>query len=101
MDAWAPQREQVRRAMAVSGLTQAEVARRIGVDPNHVNRMISGKIDGPLASWVAVADALGMTWQLALAIPGEPQLTQWVQENLGIKLEGWQATRLRSLVRGH
>jgi len=97
-DAWASQRDAVKRALKDAGINQSEMAHKIGISPKHLSQMLNGKTDGRLEIWVAMADALGMTWQLTLIDPNEP-LIAWVQQHLGVTLAPWQATRLRSHMR--
>lgn len=91
---WAPQRRQVREALQTQGMSQAKLARRIGVTEKHVSQMLTGAIDGKIVLWVAMAKVLGLEWQLRPPDPNEEMIT-WAREQLGLELATWQAARLR------
>lgn len=97
-EAWLPQRAAVRREMKKAGINQAEMARRIGITAKHISQMLTGKTDGRVEHWAAIAAVLGMDWQLVVIDPNAP-LTAWVQTHLGITLQPWQAARLRGIVK--
>lgn len=97
-DAWAPQRAAVRRALRDKGISQAQLARDLGLSPKHVNQMLTGAMDGRLPLWVGMAHRLEMTWQLT---PIEPvdHTVAWMRDQLGVDIEPWQAIQLREYMR--
>jgi transcriptional regulator with XRE-family HTH domain len=97
--AWAPQRKQVRDALAAQGMSQAKLARRIGISPKHLSQMLTGASDGKLDHWAAMARELGLEWQLR---PPDlnVELANWAREQLGLDIEPRQAARLRQHVAG-
>lgn len=96
-DPWAPQRAAVRTALRDRGLTQAKVARDLGISQKYLSQILTGRTDGRLHVWVELANLLGMTWQLSPLDPVEETIT-WVREQLGLTIEPWQAARMRALL---
>lgn len=97
-DAWAPQREALRRALRDAGITQAQFARDLGITAKHLSQMLTGAIDGRTELWARMADALGMVWVLKPVDPNDSLIT-WTREYLGLEVEPWQAARIRQFVR--
>lgn len=52
-------------ALEEDGITQADLARDLGLSPKHVNQMVKGK-SGALAMYEFAAFALGRRWVLTL-----------------------------------
>ena len=66
----------IARAIEASGLSKAEVARRMGVKPPIVSRLVNPRYHGHSAtSLYRLADALGMRLEVGFvpAEPGEPE----------------------------
>jgi transcriptional regulator with XRE-family HTH domain len=57
--------EQLTKALADEGMTQADLARAMGLSPKHVNHMVNGK-SGALAMYDFAAFTLGRRWVLTL-----------------------------------
>ena len=49
----------LREQMDLQGMSIAELARECGVDRRTISGIVSGKRDGNMATWLAVARALG------------------------------------------
>lgn len=54
-------RQQLRAEMARQGVTQAELARRLGVQPPTVAQVVTGRRGHIPSSLVAILDELGLT----------------------------------------
>lgn len=63
-DPWAVQRALVRAALRNQGRAHIMAARDLGISEKHLSQMLTGRADGSLRLWVALADLLGMEWQL-------------------------------------
>jgi plasmid maintenance system antidote protein VapI len=46
------------------GVSQVQLAGDLGITTKHVNQMLTGRADGSLEIWVAMAGLLGMEWAL-------------------------------------
>lgn len=57
--------EQLRARLAESGMTQADLARAMGLSAKHVNHMVQGK-SGALGMYDYAAHVLGCRWDVAL-----------------------------------
>lgn len=64
--------ESVYVAMQAGGVTQATLARRMGVSRQHVSRLLEGTQNVTLATLGKLAVALGGNWTLALVTRGAP-----------------------------
>lgn len=53
-------REAVRERMNAEGLTQTELARRLGMEPNNLSRMLSGGSGKIPEAWQQLLDALNL-----------------------------------------
>ena len=62
--AWAPQRQMVRDELKRQGISQGELARRIGASEKHLSQMLTGAADGRLELWVRIAAELDLEWHL-------------------------------------
>lgn len=93
--AWAAQRLAIRRELKRQEMSQAELARRIGITTKHMSQMLTGVMDGRLELWVAMADALGLEWQLRHPDPVDA-IVNFAREELGLTVEPWQAARMRA-----
>lgn len=58
-----PELETIRRARALDGRTDAELARAAGLAPGSVSRIIAEGRDVPLSTARALLSALGMRWR--------------------------------------
>ena len=63
-------RVQVRETMAAQGLTQAELARRLGIKPPSLAQILSGKRGTIPASLMDVLHALGLTLEAVPSTQG-------------------------------
>jgi transcriptional regulator with XRE-family HTH domain len=52
----------IRRRMKSAGITQKELAEKLGVTPARVSRMLNDNRNVTLASMAMIADALGAKW---------------------------------------
>jgi transcriptional regulator with XRE-family HTH domain len=51
----------LREARHRAGLTQADLARRVGIDPTYLRRIENGKHDPPFSTVVRLATAVGLS----------------------------------------
>lgn len=63
-------REAVKTALERQGLSQAELARKVGMERGNVNRLISGKSGQVPEAWQKILDALELE---LVAIPKKTQ----------------------------
>lgn len=52
--------------LAASGLTQKALAEGAGLTEKHVSQMMTGKVDGRLQAWEALADAAGLRIEITI-----------------------------------
>jgi plasmid maintenance system antidote protein VapI len=62
--------EQLTEALAAEAMTQADLARAMGLSLKHVNHMVNGK-SGALAMYDFAAFTLGRRWVLTMEYVGE------------------------------
>lgn len=55
----------LREALEADGMTQADLARAMGLSAKHINHMVSGK-SGALAMYEFAAFTMGRKWTLTL-----------------------------------
>jgi transcriptional regulator with XRE-family HTH domain len=65
--------EGLRRARKQVGLTQAEVAREIGVTPPYISNVEAGRVNLTLGQLFNLADAIGVEVELAFRAPHEEE----------------------------
>lgn len=53
------------------GMTQADLAREMGVTPKHINQMLSGKATGSPGMLDYAAHVLGFRWHVTALVEGE------------------------------
>ena len=59
----------VRSAMHARGMTQADLARSMGVFPSHVSRILRGEANLTTDTLDKLANAIGVRWDLRLSDP--------------------------------
>ena len=62
-------REAVKAALGQKGMSQAELARRLGMERGNLNRLLQGKSGQVPEVWQKVLDELGLK---LVAVPDEP-----------------------------
>jgi len=62
----------VRAEVEDQGTQQVLLAQRAGFSEKHVSMMLTGKVDGSIAAWERLADALGCQWAVHLIDSGSP-----------------------------
>ncbi|MBR1780052.1 MAG: helix-turn-helix transcriptional regulator [Oscillospiraceae bacterium] len=64
----------LRAAMAEKGMTQAQLARAIGISPNSLSRKLNGRRDFLLSEVVAISDVLELQAPQAIFLPRSSQI---------------------------
>jgi transcriptional regulator with XRE-family HTH domain len=67
-------RNAIGRLVAARGWTDAQLARRAGIERAHVNAVKNGRVHPTVATALAIARALGVP--VAVAFPGETRARQ-------------------------
>ena len=62
--------EALTQAMAASGVTRAELARRLGSTRGHITQLLAGGRNLTLGTIAEIADALGCTVEVKVAVSG-------------------------------